>query len=233
MSLSRDELRRYSRQLLLPEFESAQERLRAARVLVVGLGGLGAPVVQFLAGAGVGTLRLSDPDVVGLSNLHRQTTYAEADVGRAKTDASAAWVAAHNAHVTTEVAPALTPGNAAGLLSGVTLAVDATDNFEARYALSDACMAAGVPLVWGAAAGTEGMVSVFLDGRGLRGLFPEPQGAEDCATLGVVGPLTGVVGAVMATEALKVLGGAGEPLSGRMWLYDALSGRARIIQLNV
>ena len=234
MTLTRDELRRYSRQLLLPEFEAAQERLRAARVLVVGLGGLGAPVVQLLAGAGVGALRLSDGDAVGLSNLHRQALYASADVGRPKAEAAAAWVAAHNPHVRVETVPAFDPANADALLSGVTLAVDATDNFAARYALSDACLAAGISLVYGAAAGVEGMVTVFApDGPGLRGLFPEAPEAEDCATLGVLGPLTGVVGSVMANEALKLLAGAGEPFTGRLWLYDALSGRSRSIALTL
>lgn len=229
--LSRDELRRYSRQLLLPELAQGQQRLKAARVLLVGLGGLGSPLLGYLAGAGVGALRLSDPDRVGLSNLHRQTLYSSADLGRPKAGLAAARAQLQNPHVRVETAPALSAENAAELLEGVTLAVDATDNFETRHALSDACAAAGVPLVWGAAAGTEGMVSVFAGGRRLRDLFPTPEGAEDCATAGVFGPLVGVVGAQMAAEALKLLTGVGEPLTGRLWLYDALSGRVRLLSL--
>ena len=232
--LSRAELRRYSRQLLLPEWHAAgaQERLRAARVLVVGAGGLGGPVVMQLAGAGVGFLRVSDDDTVALSNLHRQTHFALGDVGRPKAGTLCARAQALNPHVAVEAAPALTPENAAALLAGVHLVVDATDNFAARYAIADACAAAGLPCVWGAASGISGMASVFGPALGLRDVFPDASGEESCDEAGVLGPLPGVVGSLMALEALKVLGGVGETLAGRLWTFDALTLQTRVIRLR-
>lgn len=232
--LSRAELRRYSRQLLLPEWHAAgaQERLRAARVLVVGAGGLGGPVVTQLAGAGVGFLRVSDGDTVALSNLHRQTHFSHGDVGRPKAATLCARAQALNPHVAVEAAPALTPENAATLLAGVQLVVDATDNFAARYAVADACAAAGLPCVWGAASGVSGMVSVFGPALGLRDVFPDASGEESCDEAGVLGPLPNVVGSLMALEALKVLGGVGETLVGRLWTFDALTLHTRIIRLR-
>lgn len=233
-TLTRDELRRYSRQLLVPEWleAGAQERLRAASVLVVGAGGLGGPVIAQLAGAGVGRLVICDGDVVSLSNLHRQTLYGAADVGRSKAQVAAARAQGINPFVQVEVVPALEVGNAAGLVSGVTLVVDATDNFEARYTLADACRRAGREWVWGAAAGLSGMASVFGPHLGLRDVFPDASGAASCDEVGVLGPVPNVVGGVMALEALKVLGGVGEPLRGRLWTLDALSGRVRVLNLR-
>ncbi|WP_161881223.1 HesA/MoeB/ThiF family protein [Deinococcus alpinitundrae] len=231
-TLSRGELRRYGRQLLLPEFATTQERLKAARVLVVGAGGLGCPVIAYLAGAGIGFLRIADGDTVSLSNLHRQTLYTTADVGRSKAQAAAARAQQVNPYVRVEATPALSTETAPALLEGIDLVIDASDNFTARYLVHDACTAAGLTWVWGAAGGFEGMVSVFGPGFGLRDVFPTPDGAESCDDIGVVGPLLGVVGSVMAVEALKVLTGQAETLAGRLWTYDALSARTRIVRLG-
>lgn len=231
-TLSRGELRRYGRQLLLPEFAGTQERLKAARVLVVGAGGLGCPVIAYLAGAGIGQLRIADGDTVSLSNLHRQTLYTTADVGRSKAQVAAARAQQVNPHVRVEAAPALSAETAPALLGGVDLVIDASDNFTARYLVHDVCTAADLPWVWGAAGGLEGMVSVFGPDFGLRDVFPTPDGAESCDDIGVVGPLLGVVGSVMALEALKVLTGQTDVLSGRLWTYDALSARTRVVRLG-
>lgn len=230
-SLSREEVERYSRQLLLPDFAQAMPRLRAARVLLVGLGGLGTPLASYLAGAGVGQLTLCDGDRVSLSNLQRQTLYVSADVGRPKTEVAAARLQALNPGVRLETAPALDTANAAALIGSHDLVLDASDNFAARYTVSDVCAALGKTWVWGAAGGFEGMLSVFRGGLTLREVFPEP-GGDDCDTLGVLGPLLGVVASAMAAEALKLLGGVGEPLLGKLWTYDALSGRVRVIRLR-
>lgn len=233
-ALSRPELRRYSRPLLVPEWldAGAQERVRAASVLVVGAGGLGSPVIAQLAGAGVGELVICEGDRVELSNLHRQTLYALGDVGRAKAEVAAARAQAINPHVRVRVAPALTPDTADALIQAADLVLDATDNFETRYAIADACVRAGREWVWGAAAGVSGMLSVFGPALGLRDVFPEPGDAESCAEAGVLGPLPNVVGSMMALEALKVLGSVGEPLRGRIWTLDALSGRVRTLALR-
>ncbi|GAA5513762.1 putative adenylyltransferase/sulfurtransferase MoeZ [Deinococcus carri] len=232
--LSRTELRRYSRQLLVPEWldAGAQERLRAAAVLVVGAGGLGGPVILQLAGAGVGRLVIADGDTVDLSNLHRQTQFGVGDVGRPKAEVVAARAQALNPFVQVEAAPWLDEANADALVGGVDLVVDATDNFGARYAIADACGRAGREWVWGAASGSSGLVSVFGPDLGLRDVFPDPGGAESCDEAGVLGPLPNVVGSVMALEALKVLGGVGEALRGRLWTFDALTGRVRVLRLR-
>ncbi|WP_293913518.1 HesA/MoeB/ThiF family protein [Deinococcus sp.] len=230
--LSRAELRRYGRQMLLPEFEAHQQRLSAARVLVVGAGGLGCPVIAYLAGAGVAELRIADSDTVALSNLHRQTLYTQADVGRSKAGVAAARAQAVNPFVRVRALPELTEDNAPEFMVGTDLVIDATDNFAARYLIHDQCRAAGLPWVWGAASALEGMVSVFGPRWGLREVFPTPGGAESCAEVGVAGPLTGVVGSVMAMEALKVLSDHPDTLSGQLWTYDALSARVRIVRLR-
>ncbi|ADV66696.1 HesA/MoeB/ThiF family protein [Deinococcus maricopensis] len=231
-ALSRAEVSRYSRQLLVPEFADAQGRLRAARVLVVGAGGLGCPVVQYLAGAGVGTLLIADGDTVSVSNLHRQTLYMTADVGRAKAEVAAARAQAVNPFVRAQARPAVTAQNVTALLAEADVVVDATDNFEARYLLADACVAAGRAWVWGAAGGTEGMASVFGPQVGLRDVFPSAAGAESCELIGVVGPLLGVVGGMMALEALKLVAGLPPGLAGVLWTVDALSGRTRQLRLT-
>ena len=232
--LSRTELRRYSRPLLVPEWleAGAQEKVRAARVLVVGAGGLGGPALLQLAGAGVGRLTVADGDTVALSNLHRQTHFGTADVGRSKAEVAAARVQALNPHVEVRAGTWLEAGNAQALVEDADLVVDATDNFGARYLLADTCRALGREWVWGAASGTSGMVSVFGPALGLRDVFPDPGDAESCDEAGVLGPLPAVVGNMMALEALKVLGGVGEPLRGRLWTFDALSARVHVLNLT-
>lgn len=234
--LSRPELRRYSRSLLVPEWAEAgaQEQLAAARVLLVGAGGLGCAVAAALAGAGVGELLISDHDAVDVSNLHRQLLYRSADVGRPKATTAAAQAQAINPYCRAAAVPALTADNAAALLDGVTLAIDATDNLTARYTLAGATHALGVPCVWGAASGTSGMVTVFAGGRRLHDLFPPETAAgeaETCNEAGVLGPVPALVGQMMALEALKILGGVGEPLLGRLWTFEALTGRVRLLKL--
>lgn len=233
--LTRPELRRYSRALLVPEWldAGAQERVKAAHVLVVGAGGLGSPVIASLAGAGVGILTLADDDRVDLSNLHRQALYATPDVGHPKAEVAAARAQGINPHVRVRVAPRVTPGTLPGLLADVTLVVDATDNFETRYLIADTCAAQGREWIWGAASGTTGMVSVFGPHAGLRDVFPDPGDDLSCDEAGVLGPVPALTGQLMALEALKVLGGVGEPLRGRLWTFDALSGRARTLTLRV
>lgn len=234
VELSRTELKRYSRPLLVAEWleAAAQERLKAASVLVVGAGGLGGPVIAALAGAGVGRLILSDGDTVSLSNLHRQTLFNTADIGRSKAALACARAQSINPYVRVHAAPAFMAKNAASLVQNADLIVDATDNFETRYAIADACSAAGKSWVWGAASGVSGMVSVFTPAFGLRDLFPEPTGAESCAEAGVLGPVPNLVGQVMALEALKVLGGVGQSLQGRLWVLDALTMQVRVLKLH-
>ena len=234
MSFSDDEIERYARHLVLAEIGGpGQQRLKAARVAIVGMGGVGAPAALYLAAAGVGTLRLIDHDVVGLSNLQRQIIFAEADVGDPKAEAGAARLGALNSHVDVETAPErLTPDNAAWLLDGCDLALDGTDDFETRFATNAACVTAGIPLVSGALGRWSGQVGVFAGRPCYRCLVPEtPPDAETCARVGVVGALAGVVGAMAALEAIKLITGAGEALTGRLLLYDGLAGTARTVSI--
>lgn len=232
--LSRTELRRYSRPLLVAEWEEAdaQEKVKAASVLVVGAGGLGGAVIASLAGAGVGRLMIADGDTVSLSNLHRQHLFDTFSVNQHKAEVACARVQAINPFVQVQVAPPVTAENAVSLVQQVDLVVDATDNFTARYLIADACREARKTCVWGAAGGTTGMVSVFTPDCGLRELFPDPGAEESCDLIGVLGPLPNLVGQCMALEVLKVLGGVGETLQGQLWTFEALTGRVRIIRLR-
>ncbi|MBT2557019.1 HesA/MoeB/ThiF family protein [Hymenobacter sp. ISL-91] len=235
--LTEEEKRRYRRHLQLPEIgEVGQLKLKAARVLVVGAGGLGCPVLQYLAAAGVGTLGIVDADVVDESNLHRQILFGPADVGRSKAAVAAEVLARLNPLVATEVhATRLDMGNVRALVAAYDVVVDGTDNFATRYLLNDACVLLGRPLVSGAIYKFEGQVSVFnyRGGPTYRCLFPVPPGAEEapnCSATGVLGVLPGVVGTAQATETLKVLLGLGEVLSGRLWLFDALTFATRTLR---
>lgn len=233
-----DELRRYGRQIILPEIGTAgQSRLRDARILVVGAGGLGSPAALYLAAAGVGTLGLVEFDVVDESNLHRQILYGTLDVGRAKIDAAAERLGAANPHVRIERhAIRLDVGNALELVAGYDLVVDGTDNFPTRYLINDACVRAGRPLIWGSVFRFEGQVSVFAapDGPCYRCLFPEPPPpglVPSCAEAGVFGALPGVVGSLQASQAIQWIAGIGEPLVGRLLLFDSLGGTFREVRL--
>lgn len=237
--LSAEELRRYARQLVLPEVGLAgQERLKAARVLVVGAGGLGSPAALYLVAAGVGTLGLVEFDRVEPPDLHRQVLYATSDLGRAKLEAAAARLVALNPHVAIEShAVRLDVDEARRLVGQYDLVVDGSDNFSTRYAVNDACVLAGRPCVHGAVQRFVGQVGVFWAGRGpcYRCLFPEapPAGLiPACAEGGVLGAVAGVVGSLQAGEALKLLLGAGEPLLGRLLVFDVLAGRVRELRVR-
>ena len=235
MSFSDAEVERYARHLVLREIGGpGQQKLKAARVLVVGAGGLGAPAALYLAAAGVGTLGLVDADTVSLSNLQRQVLFATADTGRPKVEAAAERLAALNPHLTVETHPVwLDAANARAVISRYDLVLDGTDDFATRFAVSDACLAEGKPLVSGALGRWTGQVGVFHGRPCYRCLVPEtPPDAETCALVGVVGALAGVIGSMMALEAVKVITGAGEPLSGRLLIYDALAAETRTVRIG-
>lgn len=234
MSFSDDEIDRYARHLVLAEIGGpGQQRLKAARVGIVGLGGVGAPAALYLAAAGVGALRLIDDDSVGLSNLQRQIAFSERDVGAFKVEAGAARLGALNPHVEIEAAAErLTPDNASWLLEGCDAIIDGTDDFGTRFAVNAACFAAGIPLVSGALGRWSGQVGVFAGRPCYRCLVAEaPPDAETCARVGVVGALAGVVGSMTALEAIKLITGAGEALTGRLLIYDGLAGTARTVAI--
>ena len=242
--LSDDELERYARHVVLPEIGGAgQQKLKRARVLVVGAGGLGAPVLAYLAAAGVGTLGIVDDDTVSLSNLQRQIIHDTASIGRPKVESAAAAVLRINPHVRVEAHLLRLDGeNAGALVSAYDLVVDGTDNFAARYVMADACAAARRPLVAAAVGRFDGSVTVLKpyesDAQGranpsFRDLFPEapPAGlVPSCAEAGVVGALTGVVGSLQAMETIKLIAGIGEPLVGRLLMYDGLGARFETIR---
>ena len=234
MSFSDDEIERYARHLVLAEIGGpGQQRLKAARVAIVGMGGVGAPAALYLAAAGVGGLRLIDHDSVGLSNLQRQIVFSEPDVGDLKVEAGEARLTALNAHVGIEAAAErLTPDNAAWLLEGCDVVIDGADDFETRFAVNAACVAGRIPLVSGALGRGSGQVGVFSGRPCYRCLVAEaPPDAETCARVGVVGALAGVVGSMTALEAIKVITGAGEALTGRLLIYDGLAGTARAVSV--
>jgi molybdopterin/thiamine biosynthesis adenylyltransferase/rhodanese-related sulfurtransferase len=229
---------RYARQHALKGFGlPAQERLAASRVLVVGAGGLGAPVLMYLAAAGVGGLSIVDHDRVDLTNLHRQLLFGTGDVGRSKLDAAAARLADLNPNVAVTLhATRLNAGNAASLVDGHDVVIDATDNFPTRYAINDACLLHGVPFVYGSVARFQGQVSVFAAPGGpcYRCLFPEPPApgsVPTCAEEGVLGVTPGIIGLHQATEAIKLLVGIGTPLVGALLLVDLLEHDARTIAI--
>ena len=224
------QLLRYSRHILLDELgPEAQQKFAAAHALVIGMGGLGTPAAQFLAAAGVGTITICDADHVDLTNLQRQVLYATADVGMRKVDAAAQRLSAINPEVRIARIPVRVDAEAlATLVAGADVVLDGCDNFATRHAVNRACVAAAKPLVSGAAIRFDGQIAVF-DMRDARSpcyhcLFGEGQELEEtrCATMGVFAPLTGIVGATLAAEALKVISGAGESLAGRLLLVDAL-----------
>lgn len=232
MTFSDDEIERYARHLVLAEVGGpGQQRLRGARVGLIGLGGVGAPAALYLAAAGVGTLRLIDDDRVALSNLQRQIAFSAADVGRPKVEAGAATLTALNPHVAIEsVAERLESANASRLLAGCDVVIDGTDDFATRYAVNAACVATGAPLVSGALGRWSGQVAVFTGRPCYRCLVPDaPPDADTCARVGVIGALAGVVGAMAALEAIKLIVGAGAPLAGRLLIYDGLAGTARTV----
>ena len=241
--LSRDEVARYSRHLVLPDLGvDGQKRLKNARVLVIGAGGLGAPTLLYLAAAGVGTIGIVDFDVVDESNLQRQIIHGVTDVGRPKAQSARDSIAAINPLVRVRLHEVrLDAGNALDLLNQYDLIIDGTDNFATRYLVNDAAVLAGKPYVWGSIYRFEGQVSVFWedapDGRGLnyRDLYPEPPPpglVPSCAEGGVLGIVCASIASVMGTEAIKLLTGLGEPLLGRLLIYDALQMSYRTITIR-
>jgi molybdopterin/thiamine biosynthesis adenylyltransferase/rhodanese-related sulfurtransferase len=236
--LTPSELRRYGRHVVIPEIGIAgQERLRRARVLLVGAGGLGSPAALYLAAAGVGTLGLVEFDVVDETNLQRQILFGTADVGRPKLEAAVERLRDVNPHVRLEPHPGrFDLDNAMELVGAYDLVVDGSDNFPTRYLVNDACVRAGKPDVWGAVFRFEGQASIFAapEGPCYRCLFPEPPppgSVPSCAEAGVFGVLPGIVGSIQAAQAIGWLVGVGEPLVGRLLLFDALGMRFREVRL--
>ncbi|MBA3447719.1 MAG: molybdopterin-synthase adenylyltransferase MoeB [Pseudaminobacter sp.] len=238
-SLSPEELERYARHIVLPEIGGpGQQLLKRARVLVIGAGGLGAPVLQYLAAAGVGTLAIVDNDHVSLSNLQRQILHDTPSIGMAKTESARAAISRINPNVIVILHELrVTVEGAAELVAQYDIVVDGSDNFDTRYAIADACAAEGKPLVHAAVGRFDGSITVLKpfengpDGRpqpSYRDLFPTPPPpglVPSCAEAGIVGALTGVIGTLQAMEVIKLITGIGEPLVGRLLLYDALAGR--------
>ena len=232
---SDDEVERYARHLVLREIGGqGQQKLKAAKVLVVGAGGLGGPAALYLAAAGVGTLGLVDADHVSLSNLQRQILFSTQDVGESKTDIGAQHLAALNPEIELVSHPfALTADNAETLISQYDLVLDGVDDFAVRYLISAACLATGKTLVSGAIGRWTGQVAVFHGQPCYRCLVPEiPPGAETCSAVGVVGAVAGIIGSMMALEAIKQITGAGETLASRLFVYDGLSAEARTVRLS-
>lgn len=238
-TLSTEELERYARHIVLPEIGgSGQQKLKRARVLVIGAGGLGAPLLQYLAAAGVGTIGIVDDDTVSLSNLQRQIIHDTSAIGISKTESASDAIKRLNPHVRVEThVTRLDAGNARRLVAEFDVVVDGSDNFETRYVVADACEAELRPLVHAAVGRFDGSLTVLKpfenDPRGqpnpsYRDLFPEapPEGlVPSCAEAGIVGALTGVMGTLQAMEVIKLITGIGEPLVGRLLLYDALAAR--------
>ncbi len=238
-ALSNDEVRRYSRHLIMPEVGlDGQRRLKAARVLCIGAGGLGSPVSLYLAAAGVGRLGIVDFDTVDFSNLQRQILHSTSDVGRPKLDSARDRLAALNPEIDIETyETALTSANALELFEGYDVIVDGTDNFPTRYLVNDACVLLGKPNAYGSIFRFEGHASVFAtaDGPCYRCLYPEPPPpglVPSCAEGGVLGVLPGIIGTIQATETIKLILGAGEPLVGRFLIFDALQMRFRELKLR-
>jgi sulfur-carrier protein adenylyltransferase/sulfurtransferase len=239
VTLSKDEILRYSRHLIIPEVGiEGQKKLKAAKVLLVGTGGLGAPLGLYLAAAGIGKIGLVDFDVVDFTNLQRQVIHSTKDVGRNKIDSAAEKMQAINPHLTiVKHEVALTSENALEIINDYDFVVDGTDNFPTRYLVNDACVLLGKPNVYGSIFRFEGQSTVFAyeGGPCYRCLYPEPPPpglVPSCAEGGVLGILPGTIGLIQATETVKLILGIGEPLVGRLLLYDALGMRFRELKLR-
>ncbi|MBE2293325.1 MAG: molybdopterin-synthase adenylyltransferase MoeB [Phycisphaerales bacterium] len=233
-----DELLRYSRQILLPEFDiEGQERLRQAHALIIGMGGLGSPVAMYLAAAGVGRLSLVDDDQVDLSNLQRQIAHRTADIGRFKVESAGDTLRALNPLIEVTTLPMrLNDAELRERVGEADVVVDACDNLATRLAINAACVQAGVPLVSGAAIRLEGQVLVWQpggEGGCYRCLYRESEmDAETCAQTGVLAPVVGIIGSIQALEAIKILSGLGEPLVGRLLLLDAARMEWRSVRVR-
>lgn len=231
-----EQIERYARHLVLKEIGgSGQNALLSANVAIVGAGGLGGPAALYLAAAGVGHITVIDDDVVGLSNLQRQVQFQTDDIGQAKVDVLAARLRAINPDVTVlPLQTRLSANNAADLFSNHALILDGTDRFATRFMINDAALRLGIPLVSGAVGRFDAQVGIFAQpGPCYRCFVPDlPPQEETCAEVGVVGALTGIAGSVMAMEAIKWITGAGDTLSGRLWMYDGLRAQSRTVTLS-
>lgn len=232
-------MKRYERQIVLPEIGwNGQLQLAAAKVLVVGAGGLGCPLLLYLAGAGLGCLGIVDDDVVAESNLHRQVLYQMADIGKLKAGIAADRLSLLNPDVELRAYPVrLRAENAAELIGQYDLVIDGSDNFSTRYLVNDVCVQLGKALVFGSIFQFEGQVSVFNDkgGPDYRMLYPEPPLPDEmpsCGEAGVIGTLPGIIGSMMANEAIKLICGFGESLSGKLLIYNALNCETRLLNFN-
>lgn len=234
---------RYIRQIILPGFGlPAQEKLGSARVLLVGMGGLGCPALQYLVGAGIGKLGIVDPDSVSMSNLHRQLLFDETDIGKKKVEVAAAKMKKLNSECHIDIYPvALNNQNGLDLVADYDLVIDATDNFPAKYLINDACLILNKPFIYGAVNRYEGQLSVFnliskeKDPINYRDLFPVPPHAgeiRNCEETGVLGVLPGIIGSMQAAEAVKLVTGLGNPIYGRLFNYDLLKGSSYEILLT-
>ncbi|TRX59503.1 molybdopterin-synthase adenylyltransferase MoeB [Fulvivirga sp. M361] len=243
INFNKAELERYSRHLIIPDFNiKGQRKLKGAKVLVVGTGGLGAPLLQYLAAAGVGTLGIVDFDVVDESNLQRQVLFSVNDIGRPKVEAAVERLKGLNPHITFNTYNVqLTSENALDIIKDYDLVADGTDNFPTRYLVNDACVILDKPNVYASIFRFDGQVSVFnyVNEKGERGpnyrdLFPAPPPpglVPSCAEGGVIGVLPGIIGSLQANEVIKVITGIGDPLSGRLFLFDALTFETRVVKL--
>lgn len=241
MTLSAEESARYARHLVLKGIGgSGQQRIKAASVLVIGAGGLGSPVIAYLAAAGVGRLGIADPDVVSVSNLQRQFLHRDADKGLPKTESAARFAAATNPHVEITRHPvAIDAANAAALIGSYDLVAEGTDSFAAKRAVAEACQAAEIPLVTGALGQFDGALTTLMPYRDGNPRFadlypqaPSPQESPPCEIAGVLNVLPGIVGAMMANEALKLIAGYGTPLVGKLLVYSARSGETTLMRYN-
>ncbi len=239
MSLTQDEILRYSRHLIMPEVGmEGQEKLKAARVLLIGTGGLGSPAALYLAAAGVGTLGLIDFDVVDFSNLQRQIIHSTKSVNKPKVESARERLAEINPNVRVEIHnERLTRDNILRIIKDYSIILDGTDNFQTRYLVNDACVFTGKPFVYGSIFRFDGQATVFYPGKGpcYRCLFAEPPPpgmVPSCAEGGVLGILPGVIGVIQATEVVKLILGKGEPLIGRLLLYDALKMSFREVKFR-
>jgi adenylyltransferase/sulfurtransferase len=237
--LTVDEVMRYSRHLIIPEVGmTGQKRLKNAKVLCVGAGGLGSPALLYLAAAGVGTLGVIDFDVVDESNLQRQIIHGQSDVGRLKAESARDSIVEINPYVNVQVhTEALTTDNVMEIFSGYDLIVDGTDNFATRYMVNDACVLLGKPYVWGSIFRFDGQASVFWAEYGpcYRCLYPDPPPpgmVPSCAEGGVLGVLCGSIGSIQVTEAIKLITGIGDTLAGRLMIYDALEMSYRTVRVR-
>jgi len=234
---------RYQRQVLLKDFGSAgQQKLFLAKVLVIGAGGLGCPILQYLAAAGVGTLGIVDHDVVELSNLHRQILYTVADTGKSKASCAAEKLSLFNPDITIVPYPVqLSNSNAAKIISEFDVVIDGSDNFPTRYMVNDICVLLNKPLIYGALSAAEGQVAVFnvpdkegvkVNYRDLFPIAPQPGEVLNCSEAGVLGVLPGIIGTMQASEAIKLIAGIGEPLVNQMLIYDMYTCQSYKIKLS-